>query len=41
MGIEKIEFFPFVLSPSKHNKGFAGQALISLQQKHIEEGETE
>ena len=34
MGIEKIDIFPFVLSPSKpvvsevepHNKGFAGQA---------------
>ena len=26
MDIKKIDVFPFVLSPSKHNKGFAGQA---------------
>jgi len=30
MGIEKIDVFPFVLSPSKHNKGFAGQALRTV-----------
>ena len=27
MGIEDIDVFPFVLSLSKHEQGFAGQAL--------------
>lgn len=26
INIEKIDIFPFVLSPSKHSKGFVGQA---------------
>ncbi|PTL35889.1 hypothetical protein CLG94_09060 [Candidatus Methylomirabilis limnetica] len=30
MGIENIDLFPFVLSLSKHEQGFAGQAPICL-----------
>ena len=35
MGIENIDLFPFVLSLSKHERGFAGQALVrpDLQNK--------
>lgn len=30
INIEKIDIFPFVLSPSKHSIGFAGQAFRRL-----------